>query len=131
MLKITTETAQSIPIEIDGKKYELLPYDGLKFQDFFELQKFAMQFEKFKDVETMDLSSEQVQKMESSLDTFCRKILPGVPEEILAKLNYTAKIQIMEVFMETVPPQVEVNTVNSKKSSQGSFTSMASAQKTS
>jgi len=131
MLKITTESANSIPIDIDGKKYELLPYDGLKFQDFFELQKFAMQFEKFKDIETANLNAEQIKKMEDSLDMFCAKILPGVPKNILDKVNYMSKIQIMEVFMETVPQEVEVNTVNSSKSSQGSFGSMGSVSKSS
>ena len=70
MLKISTTSSQGIPIEIDGVKYELKPYDSLKFQDFFELQKFAQQFDNFKDIESANLTDEQVKKLEESLDTY-------------------------------------------------------------
>lgn len=129
MLKINTQSSKGIPIEIDDVKYELKPYDSLKFQDFFELQKFAQQFDNFKDIESANLTDEQVKKLEESLDIFCKKILPGVPQEVMDAVNYMNKIQIIEAFMETVPQQVEESTANLNKSSQGSFGSMASAQK--
>jgi hypothetical protein len=128
MLKISTKTSEGIPIDIDGERYEMKSYDSLKFQDFFELQKFANTFDKFKDLSTAKLSKDQITSMEESLDVFCEKILPGVPKNIMNAVNYMAKIQIIETFMTTVPQKVEESTANLKKSSQGSFGSTVSAQ---
>ena len=127
MLELTTTRQKEIPIKIDDKEYNMVPYELLKFSDFLELQKFSTSLTKRADIESKMTESE-IKGLESSINKFCKMVLPTVPKEIWEKLSTTSQMQILELFMQSVP-QTEENGIENTKSSQDLQSSMASLPK--
>ena len=127
MLELNTTKQKTIPIKIDGETYQMVPYDLLAFNDFLELQKFSIIFSKSTKTDTI-LTKEESATLEASINKYCKLVLPKVKNNTWELLPVSAKMQIMEVFMDTVPVTVKEKDTVKKQPFQDSQGSMEELQ---
>jgi len=80
-------------IEIDGKRYEILSTEELSVLDS---RRFGLWAARLEELQTSD---EEQPELEQLIDTIARRVLVGVPDDVIAKLSGRHKIAVVEVFI--------------------------------
>lgn len=80
-------------VEIDGTRYEILSTEELSVLDS---RRFGLWARKLEEMQTSD---EEQPELEELVDTIARKVLVGVPDDVIAKLSGKHKIAVVEVFI--------------------------------
>lgn len=107
LLELSTLAPERPHITIDGERYPIaLPEDyGLVDQAKMQrLQREALAAQEEIQHSPDDVGEETATRMGDLLRRMVTMVLPGLPEEIAAKLTDAHRLRIIEVFMQAVSP---------------------------
>jgi hypothetical protein len=91
-------------IEIDDKAYAIKNIGQLSLVELYSYRNVGG---KFKALENPDVTAEEVNQVQSTIDSMAKAIFINIPDAVFNKLDTFQKLEIMKVF-QTVPLPLKI-----------------------
>lgn len=101
-LNLSTKKLKRPGVSIDGAVYEIALAEDFKLREFLWLETKGTEVMQSLAKGYSNLDNGEFEKLEALLDEITTKVMIGVPEEVMQRLHDSQKLQIVELFIETV-----------------------------
>jgi hypothetical protein len=129
-LNFSTKEPERPRISIDEVIYELALAEDFTLREFLWLETKGREVLKHLAKGYANLDDSEFESLEKLLGEIAAKVLIDVPDEVMQRLQDSQKLQIVELFIETVGRRGETPRSDGTRSSPGSNDSTAEASKT-
>ena len=128
-LNLSTEKTEHPKVSIDGTLYNLALAEDYKLREFLWLEAKGKEVMTYLGIGYGNLGETEFEDLEKLLSEITGKVLIDVPDEVMQKLGDSQKLQIVELFIETVGRSGGTLRSGGTKSSQDSKGSTAARSK--
>jgi hypothetical protein len=129
VLTLSTLEPDRPKVSIDNAEFEMAIIGDFGIRDLARLQRLAKKIAGIRE-HIGDATETEIEELERDLDQFVKTVIRKLPEDVFAKLNFPAKMAVMEAFSKALP---EAKAGGAKKqtgdpSAQGSSASTEATQ---
>lgn len=101
-LNLSTEKPEHPKVSIDGVSYDLALAEDFKLREFLWLETKGIEIMQALNKGHANLKEVEFENLEALLSEIASKVLIGVPAEVMEGLQDSQRLQIVELFTETV-----------------------------